>query len=121
MTVPLAACGCRLDGNAAFLFLFHEVGRGRAIVDLTDLMDFAGELKDTFCGGGLTGIDVGENTDISVKAKVCHFLFSKGAGSSAVVLSGSSGAHDTGGSGQKPVQSATNLLPRFHVMVFVRI
>jgi hypothetical protein len=36
-------------------------------VNLTDLVDFTGELEDTLGGGGLSSINVGEDTDVSVQ------------------------------------------------------
>ena len=67
MAFPEAADGCGLNGNTALGFLIHEVGGGFALVNLTQLVNFAGEFEDTFCSGGFAGINVGEDTNISVK------------------------------------------------------
>jgi hypothetical protein len=56
-----------LDGDAALLFLVHEVGSGRAVVNFAQFMNFSGKFKNTLGSGGFTGIHVGENTNVSVK------------------------------------------------------
>ena len=71
MTLPVAGGGGGLDGDAAFLLLHHEVGGGSPVMDLADLVDLAGQLEDALGGGGLTRIDVGEDTDVSVEGEVC--------------------------------------------------
>ncbi len=63
---PEAADSRRLNGNTALGFLFHKVGSGLTFVNLTDLVDFTGQLKDTLGGGGLARINVRENTDVSI-------------------------------------------------------
>ena len=75
VVLPEAGGGGGLDGDAAFLLLLHEVGGGRAVVHLTDLVDLAGELEDALGGGGLARVHVGEDTDVSVKGEVCHSCF----------------------------------------------
>jgi hypothetical protein len=35
-------------------------------VNLTGLVDLAGQLQDAFCRRGLASIDVGEDTDVSI-------------------------------------------------------
>src|SRR6185436_11670485 len=52
------------DGDTAFLFLLHPVHDRRALVHLADLVRDAGVIKDTFRGGGLTGINVSHDADI---------------------------------------------------------
>ncbi len=64
---PEAADSSGLNGNPALGFLFHEVGSGLTLVYFTQLVDTAGEFEDTFGSGGLTGINVGEDTNIAVK------------------------------------------------------
>ncbi len=64
--VPLTSNSSRLNGNTTLSFLFHEVSSRFAIVYFTGLVDLAGELQDTLSGGGLTGINVGEDTNVSV-------------------------------------------------------
>jgi hypothetical protein len=41
-------------------------------VNFTDLVDLAGELEDTFGGGGLARVNVGKDSDISVFGQVRH-------------------------------------------------
>jgi hypothetical protein len=55
------------------LLLLHEICRGFAIVNLTGAMDLARELEDSLGRRRLARIDVGEDTDISINAKVFHF------------------------------------------------
>jgi hypothetical protein len=64
---PEAGGGGGLDGDAALLLLLHEVGGGRAVMHLADLVDLAGELEDTLGGGRLTRIDVREDADIAIE------------------------------------------------------
>ena len=74
MLVPhTTRCG-RLNGDAAFLLLLHEVRRGFAIVNLTRAVNFARELEDTLRRRGLARVYVGKNADISVFAEICHCL-----------------------------------------------
>ena len=75
MPVPLATGGRRLDGNATFLLLIHEVGGCRAVVHFTDLVDLAGEFQNTLGRGGFTGIYMGKNADIPIFVQVSHQLF----------------------------------------------
>src|SRR6185369_4783014 len=58
--------GCRSAGNSdtALLFLLHPVHGRRTLMHLADLVRDARVIKDTFRGGGLTGIDVGHDADI---------------------------------------------------------
>src|SRR5688572_7150384 len=60
----------RGDGDAALLLLLHPVHGRRALVHLADLVRDARVIKDTFRGGGLTGIDVGHDADIPELAEV---------------------------------------------------
>jgi hypothetical protein len=65
-TCPGVSMIFRLDGNTALLFLLHEIGSRLAVVNLTGLVDLAGQLQDAFRRRGLACIDVGEDTDVSV-------------------------------------------------------
>jgi hypothetical protein len=56
-----------LDGNTALSFLNHEVGSRFTFVNLTNFMNFTGQLKDTLGSSGFAGIYVGEDTNVSVK------------------------------------------------------
>ena len=66
--VPFATGRSGLNRNTALLFLVHEVRRGFAIMDFTGLMNLAGKLENAFRRRRFTRVDVGKNTDISVKA-----------------------------------------------------
>jgi hypothetical protein len=68
VVIPLAAGRCRLDRDAALLFLFHEVRGGFAVVDLTGTVDLPGQLQDAFRRGRLARIDVGKDAYVSVRA-----------------------------------------------------
>ena len=67
MIVPKTGSRRGLDGNAALLLLLHKVSGGRAIVNLSGLVNFAGELEDTLGRGGFTRIDVRKDADISIE------------------------------------------------------
>jgi hypothetical protein len=69
---PGAAGRSGLNRNAAFLFLLHEVGGSRAIVNFANFMDFACQLENTFRCGGFPRIDVGEDADIAIACQVFH-------------------------------------------------
>ena len=66
VAVPLAGGRCGLDGDTTLTLLVHEVSRGLAFVNLAGFVDFSGELEDTLGSGCLTGINVREDTDITV-------------------------------------------------------
>src|SRR5690606_38991432 len=70
--LPEAGGGGGLDGDTAFLLLFHEVGGGRPVVYLTDLVDLPGQLEDALGRGGLAGVDVREDAVIAVPCEVSH-------------------------------------------------
>ena len=72
IAVPEAGGGCGLDRDPPLLFLLHEVGRRRAIVDLTELMNLAGELQDALGGGGLARVNVGEDPNVPVQRQIGH-------------------------------------------------
>jgi hypothetical protein len=61
-----------LDSDTTLSFLLHEVGGSSTIVHFTNLVNFAGELKDTLGGGGLTRVYVRENTNVAVQTKIFH-------------------------------------------------
>ena len=62
--LPIAGGSRGSDGDAALLLLSHPVHGGGAVMGLTDLVVDAGVVEDTL-GGGLTGIDMGHDTDVS--------------------------------------------------------
>ncbi len=74
VVLPEAGRGGRLDRDPALLLLVHEVGRRGAVVHLTELVDLARELEDALGRRRLAGVDVRENTDVSVLAEVLHGL-----------------------------------------------
>lgn len=64
--------------DTTFLFLFHPVHRGSAVVDFTELMVDAREEQNTFGRRGLARVNVGRNTDIAVarnRSSTSHDLF----------------------------------------------
>jgi hypothetical protein len=63
--LPLAEGGRRRDGDAALALLGHPVRGGRAVVHLADLVDAAGVVEDALGGGGLAGVDVGDDADVA--------------------------------------------------------
>ncbi len=64
--VPETGGRGRSDGDAAFLFLFHEIHGGGAVMDFADLMGSAGVIKNALRRRRLAGIDMRGNADISV-------------------------------------------------------
>ena len=70
--VPKTGGSSGLNRNAALLLLIHEVSRGSTVVYLSGLVDLTGELEDTLGGCCFTGINVGEDPDISVFGEVFH-------------------------------------------------
>ena len=65
MVVPEAGRRGGSDRDAAFLFLFHPVHRCGAFMHLTDLVVDAGVVQDPLRRGGLAGIDVRHDADVS--------------------------------------------------------
>src|SRR5918997_1061561 len=53
------------DGDAALLLLLHPVHRGRAVVDLTDLVVDTGVEEDALGRRGLAGVDVRHDPDVA--------------------------------------------------------
>jgi hypothetical protein len=67
----------RRDRDAALLLLLHPVHRGRAVVDLADLVVDPGVEQDPLGRRGLAGIDVGHDADVADLGQVgqhveCH-------------------------------------------------
>ncbi len=62
---PGAGCGGGSDGDAALLLLLHPVHGGSAFVDLSDAMRLSRIKQDALGRGGLAGIDVGHDADVS--------------------------------------------------------
>ena len=57
------------NGDTAFAFLLHPVGRGGTVVGFTNLVNHAGVEKDTLGQRGFAGVNVSGNTDIAVTLK----------------------------------------------------
>ena len=78
VVVPLAGGRGGRDGDAALLLLLHPVHRGRALVDLTDLVVDAGVEQDPLGRGGLARVDVRHDPDVADLGEVddggveCH-------------------------------------------------
>ncbi len=62
---PVTCCGSRGNGDTSLLLLNHPVHRSCTIVHLTNLVGQSGVVQDTFRRGGLAGIDVRHDADIS--------------------------------------------------------
>src|SRR5205085_2924894 len=56
----------RRDGDSALLFLLHPVHRGRALVDLADLVGLAGVIEDALGRRRLAGVDVRHDADVAI-------------------------------------------------------
>ena len=63
--VPECSCSSRGDGNSPLLLLHHPVHRGGAVMDLPDLVRLPCVEQDALRRGGLSGIDVRHDTDIT--------------------------------------------------------
>ena len=63
--LPEAGGGGAGDGDAALLLLHHPVHGGGSLVDLAQLVGAARVEKDALRGGGLSGVDVGHDADVS--------------------------------------------------------
>jgi hypothetical protein len=68
MIFPKRCRGSRLNGDSSLLLLLHEVGSRGSVMDLTDLMDLAGNVQNPLGCCGFTRIYVRKNTNISIKA-----------------------------------------------------
>ena len=63
---PEGGGGSGRNRDATFLFLFHPVHGGGAIMHFTDLVVDTGVEQNTFGRGGLARVNVGRDTDIAV-------------------------------------------------------
>ena len=68
--LPEAGRGSRGNGDAAFLFFFHPVHGGLAVVRLTDFVVHAGVIQNSFGSCGLTCVNMGHNADIAFFSNV---------------------------------------------------
>ena len=62
---PEARGRSRSNGDTALLLLLHPVHRGGAIVHFPNLVGLAGVKKDALGRGGLTGVDVRSDANVS--------------------------------------------------------
>ena len=65
VAVPGTGGGGGVDGDAALLLFLVEVHDGGAFVDFAHLVDLAGVIEDAFGDGGLAGVDVSGDADIT--------------------------------------------------------
>ena len=67
MAFPEASHRRRGNGDTSLLFLRHPVGGGAAVIALdgTDFVRQAGTVQNTLSGSRFTGVDMGNNADIS--------------------------------------------------------
>ena len=72
VVVPETGRGRRLDRDAAFLLLVHEVGCRGAVVDFAHFVDLAREHENALGRGRLAGVHVGEDADVAVFGYVAH-------------------------------------------------
>ena len=75
MIVPEARRSRGSDRDAALLLLGHPVHGGRALMDLTDLVDLLRIEEDPLGDGGLPSVDMGDDSDVPRLAErnlTCH-------------------------------------------------
>ncbi|MBA7584610.1 hypothetical protein ES708_26567 [subsurface metagenome] len=63
--LPVTGSGCRGDGNTPPPFFFHPVHHRRAFIYIANLIGAAGMIEYPFGDGGLTGIYMGDNGNIT--------------------------------------------------------
>ena len=63
---PEAGRGGGRDGDAALLFLLHEIHGGGAVMDFADLVALAGIIKNALSRRRLAGIDMRGNADVAI-------------------------------------------------------
>ena len=107
MIVPLTTRGRRLDRDTTLLLLLHEICGGFAVVNFTGFMNLTGQFQNSFCGGGLARVNVGEDTDIAVLGEVGH-VGSHEKKKKRPVLTSPGGQCSAGGSRQESVADAAN-------------
>ena len=74
VTVPERGHGGGRNRDAAFLFLFHPVGRRGAVVRLADLVVDARVEQDAFGHGRLAGIDVSHDANVADLVEIRQHL-----------------------------------------------
>ena len=78
MIVPEAGRSSRGDRDPALLLLGHPVHGGRALMDLTELVDLLRVEEDPLGDGGLARIDMGDDSDVPrlrERNLTCHGCF----------------------------------------------
>jgi hypothetical protein len=63
--LPKGSGGGRDNGDTSFSFLGHPVHLGCSFVNIADFLGSAGIKKKSFSGGGLSRINMGNNTNIA--------------------------------------------------------
>src|SRR5262249_7813672 len=63
--VPVDGDGGAVDGDALLPLQGVEVGGGVALVHVADLVLRAAEVEDALRGGGLAGVHVGDDADVT--------------------------------------------------------
>lgn len=66
VVIPRARGGSGRDGNTALLLLLHPIHGGSTFMHFTNLVRLSSVVQDAFRGGGLAGINVGHDTNVSV-------------------------------------------------------
>jgi hypothetical protein len=69
---PEAGGGRRCNGNTALLFLLHPVHHGGAVMDFAYLVRNTGVKQNPFRRGGLAGIDMGHDANVSIPRDRCR-------------------------------------------------
>jgi hypothetical protein len=71
-TAPETGRRRRGDGNTSLLFLLHPVHNSSAVMHFAYLVGYAGVEQYSFCGRSLTGIDMGNDANVSVPGYRCR-------------------------------------------------
>src|SRR5262249_46565497 len=66
LAVPERGGRSRSDGDAALLLLLHPVHRRGTFVHFADLVALAGVIEDALGRGGLPGVDMPHDTEVTV-------------------------------------------------------
>ena len=65
VTLPEARGSRGTNRYTSFLFLYHEVHSGGAVVNFAEFMGLTGIEQDSFGSGGFTRVDMRHYTDVS--------------------------------------------------------
>src|SRR5690606_14461355 len=74
VVVPEGGGSSRGNSDTPLLLLLHPVHRRRTLMSLTELVVDPGVEQDPLGGGGLTGVDVGHDADVSDLVEVCQHV-----------------------------------------------